>query len=525
MPSQTESGTVGVKPLKISMFFGTAAADKDYNSRELKVYITDFLPYKTGKLEATEVKSKVGTEDSRSDGGEGNATLTNTITSEYFDLFSNRYYPPDIRKGEQVILFNIGDSDTYYWYSQGRDDRLRRCEKLRFAISDDVAFDKELNNDNTWFIEMNTLPKDDGSQRKELVISTSKSDKEEFRYLFKIDAVANTLQINDDADNMILMESKEKRIFIRNTDGCSWELNKKNIAMVAVDDLTLKAGRQMVFDTPLIVDQQDKKDKAAEKISDEIHFKANKAIVLSAPMIGINGLDGKLGEVTICGMVFAKGLYSEKSGIVKVVKCDTKDTGIKGDSSATDTSTMSIESFMTRAAAMFTTSESPTARTSAESSGEPLEFSTQDHEPIEDNRPTELKSTFADGTTDETIRDDYHMHNSVTPPEASKHTGVEIDTTTATKSDTNNTPNSADDETGRHAGAWDQITSALDRTSVAIQSLRMAIDGIVGALQSGESDITSALSSASELAKYADKLGVEASVLGKNAMISTTHTG
>lgn len=523
-----ESGTIGIKPVKVSLYMGTAAADKDFNSRELKVYITDFLPYLSGKLEATEIKSKVGTEDDRSGGGEGEATQTNTITCTYADLTTNRKWPPDIRKGEQIWVFNVGDSDTYYWWSPGRDDKLRRCEKLRWEVSDDTAFTKELTNDNTFYFEMVTLPDEEGNQVKQITLSTSKSDKEEFRYLFRIDAVANTLQINDDAENMILMESKEKRMFIRNTDGSYMELNKKNATLCAVEELTLKAGKLIVYDAPLLVDQQDKKEKAATKEADDIHFTAKKSFVITTPMLGIRGPKneetGKEEQVnvTICGTLLTKMFASMCTSMVKF------DPNACGENPCEETSSEDnggeneaenqMQSFVMKSMALF----------SAEST------ESNSNAPNEENRPEELKEDFADGWGADEIRDDYHFHNSNTPSTgASAYNGVTIDKDTGTRSETGNEKNSVDTESGRHLAAWDQITSAFDRNSVAIQNIRSAIDKLAEHILNNYGDNNSevanqnreALAEIKKLTEYADKLGVEARVLGVNSFVKQSHAG
>lgn len=518
-----ESGTISVKPTKISVYSGTVAADKDFNDKKIKAYITEFLPYQGGNLEATEVKSKVGTEDDRSGGGEGEATLTNTIEATYFDLTTNRTWPPDVRKGEQVLLFNIGDSDTYYWYSMGRNDNLRRCEKFRLAISDDIAYTKELTNDNTWYLEMNTLPDEEGNKVKQFTISTAKSDGEEFRYLFRIDGVANTLQINDDADNLILMESKEKRMLMRNTDGSYVELNKKNATLCAVEELTLKAGKMIVYDSPLLVDQQDKKDKAATKEADDIHFTAKKSFVITTPMLGIRGPKNEESgkeepvNVTICGTLLTKMFATMCQSVVKFDPsacgenpCGESEGG--GDSGSTE------QALVARAMSLF-----------SEDSGEKSSTA-----PNEENRPTELKTEFADGHGADEIREDFHFHDSTEPSTTAKaYEGVEIDKDTRTRTETGNEKNSVDGEAGRHMAAWDQMTAAIDRISVAIQSIRGGIDSLASQVldttnitdpetKAKYEEMLGGIKSATE---YADKLGVEARVLGVNSFISGGHVG
>ncbi len=508
---EKESGTQSTKQSKITPYLGTVAADKEFKSREIKVHISEFLPYLSGELNATEVKAGVGTTDERSDGGEGKATVTNTVTAIYANLCSNRYYPPDVRRGERVFVFNIADTDTYYWFSLGVHDNLRRCEKYRLSVSDDVNYQKELSNDNSYYIEVNTL---DG--KKEIVISTAKSDGEEYRYLIKIDAKASTLQINDDNNNMILMESKEKRMFMRNTEGCSVDLNKKNSSIIAIEDLILKAGRQIVSDSPVWYDQQDKRDKAAERISDNIHFKANNSIVLSAPMIGLNGISGST-NVTLCGTIIGNGAYFGHTG-VSSMGCGGSGSGSIASASADSSE---VSTFVAAAASLFTTSTTTSSETTLATTGI-SSFTNIDYNNLllgytgieEGNRPSTLRNNFINDWNAYILRSDPHYHTSNSPAvDTHGYFGVEVNIKTGRASTLNNTVNTVDSESGRHVASWDQITAAFDRISVAINCIKLAI-------RNSGYDYGSITY---ELLEYADQLGVEARVLGYNSFMGDNH--
>ena len=141
-----------------TVYKGDVAEDKAKDSREIKVYIQELLPFQSGEFEAAEAKVDVSMPDANVNQHSGNATLTNVQTAIYMDLFSNRAYPPDVVKGEQVAIFKYANSDTLYWFSLGRDDNLRKLEKFRLQVSNTpTSTGKELTDDNTYFLEISTI--------------------------------------------------------------------------------------------------------------------------------------------------------------------------------------------------------------------------------------------------------------------------------------------------------------------------------------------------------------------------------
>ena len=229
---------------KWNVFIGTAAEDKFYNSNLLKVFVTELFPNLTGSLADQTTKEnvkikQVKTKKNTIINQDISVKTSNIITAEYFGIFTNRTFSPDIRKGEQVLLIKYLDTDHYYWISLGRDDKLRQLEKFRLAISDSQKKVKDLDEDNIYYIEMDTLHK------KSIVIRTSKGDKEKFRYIIHIDAKTNSISIEDDDKNYIHLESDIPRIKCHNKNGCFTDINKDDIFINTIRDLRINVGRML----------------------------------------------------------------------------------------------------------------------------------------------------------------------------------------------------------------------------------------------------------------------------------------
>ncbi len=229
----------------VKMFIGVAVEDRQLKSRELKVFLRELSPYSAGDLKdstASETYIIKGTEGSLS----GNVKTTNCVTADYFGLNSNRSFPPDIVTGEQVLVFQYADEDKYYWLSAGRDDNLRHGELVRFAASDDMGNVKTLNEDNTYFIELDT------KLTKRMRLHTAKSDGEAHSYDITIDAKNSFVSIRDDAGNSIELLSDVPQIKLTNNEGSIVDLNGSNVSVIAPETVLIRAGRELIMKAPLI---------------------------------------------------------------------------------------------------------------------------------------------------------------------------------------------------------------------------------------------------------------------------------
>lgn len=216
-------------------YHGYAAKDNDEQSRELDVYSEEILPFFqgiNGKLDGMCTKSQIKTTGNNG-AFEAEINTTNVIHCIYRDDSSSGATPPLVRKGEQVLIYNYGDNSTWYWKSEGRNDNNRRTDIWRRAISGTLENAPELNDNNSYFIEMDTR------KTHRIRISTSKQDGEEFRYLIMLDAGKSQVYIGDDTDNQLFIDSKEHKVGIRNKDESLLMLDKENIIMACNGDVTL----------------------------------------------------------------------------------------------------------------------------------------------------------------------------------------------------------------------------------------------------------------------------------------------
>ena len=216
-------------------YHGYAAADKDNGSRVLYVYCEELLPFVSGEIRATTVASNISTTDGKNK-FTGSATTKNFIKCTYRDdSGTNNAFPPDIRRGEQVRIFNIGDTDQWYWAPTGRNDSARRTEHKRIAISDTLQNNPDLDDNNTYYFEMNTRTD------QKIEFSTANSNGEKFRYKFIISPKNSTITLCDDGGNLLLIESAVPRISLINSSNSMIQMDGVNITVACNGDMKFKA--------------------------------------------------------------------------------------------------------------------------------------------------------------------------------------------------------------------------------------------------------------------------------------------
>ena len=272
----------------IAWFWGICAeSTRDKGQRELEIYVPDLTPLRNGdvKNKGSFTKSNLFNVVTQS-WEEYEVNASKTIRAEYLGYESSREVP-DMYKGQQVIVMCYGRNDRWFWIPTERDDYAKTFEHVKFRAADialihktgkvlkeDEERVKGLTDDNTYFLELDT------KYKKHVLISTSGTDGEKYRYFIKIDAKQHTMELWDcltDQDspekkckdvphNTIKIESDptynhgvlKGRITLQNEAGATLFLEDQDIKIIAPRDITMYAGNRFIArsvgDTGLTVD-------------------------------------------------------------------------------------------------------------------------------------------------------------------------------------------------------------------------------------------------------------------------------
>lgn len=284
----------------VEEYRGIVAEDRVDGESTILVIVPELTPGLGGGFGAAEKKTDLQFEGISESPVIGSATISNHIECVWMGS-SNMKYPPYVRKGEQVTIKKYGDNPTYYWMCDGRDPELRRKEKWRVEISNVNDIKVVKGDNNTYFIEVDTL------DTKTIRFQTSKSDGEAFKYGLCLDAKNSTAELTDDAgasNNRFFIDSKNTIVQANNKDGAAVILNKRNALLVAPDDVILKAGRQLVIDSPAITSQSVKGGATTVLRADALTIDA-KDLVINGGTIGLNG------PTKVSSMLVAQNVRSE----------------------------------------------------------------------------------------------------------------------------------------------------------------------------------------------------------------------
>lgn len=203
---------------------GLVAVDKLKDSFDAKVIPIEVLPDITGEI--GDMLETIEMTGSRADETEYTIKLkaSTTITMSWLPLGNgNQLTPPDLVKGEKVMIFQFGDTDRYYWTVLGNTHALRLTETTMFGWAarpdDGTPLDPAAN---MYTLEVST-------DSKKVIFKTTQALEEPFAYEFSLDTEVGLFHITDDTGTAISMDSAERIITITNSDGTYITIDKEEI--------------------------------------------------------------------------------------------------------------------------------------------------------------------------------------------------------------------------------------------------------------------------------------------------------
>lgn len=199
---------------------GYAAENKALGSKELQVFPVEVLPYVDGEILYEPIEVEENGVDYFGEKYSVKVKTSLSINCHWLQWGGNRQTPPDIRRGEKVIMYRYADTDKYYWLSMGLDEHLRRLETVVYAWSNIREGNIEaLTPENSYYVEVST-------HNKSVTLATNKSDGEPYAFTVQINTKEGGVVITDDADNFIQLESSERKWHIHNRDNSEFILDK-----------------------------------------------------------------------------------------------------------------------------------------------------------------------------------------------------------------------------------------------------------------------------------------------------------
>ena len=221
---------------------GIVAINKKLDSDEIEAAPIEDLIYLSGEITDNMEKMTVSGQDSKGSSYSSTVEIANTVRAKWTPMgTSYQKTAPDVRRGEKVQLWRVGDSQLYYWTVLENDGLTRRLETVHNAVSATREEDIPLSENNSYSWGVDT------HKKYVNIISTSKADKEKWKYDINVDVAAGIVTITDDIDNTIKIDSGEHQIYMRNTEGSYFDMTKHVIKMYAKDLISLESDKEIKF--------------------------------------------------------------------------------------------------------------------------------------------------------------------------------------------------------------------------------------------------------------------------------------
>lgn len=215
-------------------YLGVAITDKAENSRELQVYCPELLPFMQGELKGMNQAADIHTTNG-SKTYQSQVTTSNAIRCIYRGTDANRLLPPDVRKGEQVIVTSYGDTNIFYWREAGVDGNTRRTETYRIGVGDTLNSGATLDDSNCHYVEL------DSRRHNHIKLITAQSNGETFGYTLVLSPELNKVILGDTDGNSVVLDSTVPSITLSNKKGSIVDINDENIIIACNKNITIES--------------------------------------------------------------------------------------------------------------------------------------------------------------------------------------------------------------------------------------------------------------------------------------------
>ena len=197
-------------------------------------------PQMSGEVSNAANKMTVSSKDSLGASDETQVVTTVTYQATWIPFGSNRFTPPNIRRGEKVLIWKIGDADVYYWSEYEYNADLRKLETIILLFSNTKDEKAKGSAANSVYLEIST-------HAKTAHFRWPNSDGEPHAWDFQLNAKESVFIATDDIQNQFSIESQEKRVQLINADSTRLTLDKRNGYFFAPEDMFFESGQNMSF--------------------------------------------------------------------------------------------------------------------------------------------------------------------------------------------------------------------------------------------------------------------------------------
>lgn len=267
------------QPVKSSLQLfsvGYVTKNKAYDSRIIQALPVESASATDGEVTHNPVQDILKGMDAKGNAYEVKATATRDLECEWYPFEDNRVTPPDVRRGELVEIYRLGNSAKYFWRSMNMRNGLRTLEHVVTAYgATPKPGGSGLDMDSSYTTVVSPL-------NGYINLRTSKANGEPFSYTLQINTKDGIVGLQDDVGNYFELNSKETRLQLRNVDNSFVKIEKQEIDLNADKRIRFTVGGTTMELTPETIASRTQRQ---THDATTIGMTAASSIELSAPTI------------------------------------------------------------------------------------------------------------------------------------------------------------------------------------------------------------------------------------------------
>lgn len=270
----------------------------------LEVTPVEALNFLDGEIKSNPTQDKVSGVDASGATVQTTVMADNSLTATWIPLEGHQHTPPDVRRGERVIIWQFANLPTFYWTELGLDRKYRKLETSTYVwnANPDEADDSQTP-ENHYSIEVST-------HKGTITLQTSKANKEKVIHTLQLNPMEGKFTFMDDLGQAVYIDSIAHLIHLVNADKSEVTLDKQDITVQCDDTLNLTASKVVNLTTETLnikapninVDSQ-----TVQVTADTIHADCNTAVIS-----GVTISNGKItcGDINSSGKLTVVGVAS-----------------------------------------------------------------------------------------------------------------------------------------------------------------------------------------------------------------------
>lgn len=217
--------------------YGVVASNKALDSAQVEVTPLEDLNFLDGQITENMTQMHSSGQDAQGAAYQTSVNQSSTVTATWLPIGQpNRMTPPDVRRGEQVMLYRFADNTDrsgWYWTTLRNDLNLRKLETVIFGISATSNEKAKSGPENCYIFGMS-------SHQKKVWFHTTTADGEPHAWDIVLDTKNSVLSFEDDIGNKIVIDSDQHTVHLENADQSIIDLTKEDILVQATNSVNIK---------------------------------------------------------------------------------------------------------------------------------------------------------------------------------------------------------------------------------------------------------------------------------------------